>query len=112
LSDRWGPTARAPVDGDTTVSTGHDDVAIAVEDRGSNTASVNGVLDVAATRISRLGSGHARIPPCASPVTRNGWSSVGGRIVDSRKPWPRYDAMTSVARSSTVTVPVPPAAMM
>ena len=27
------------------------------------------VEPLAATRISRLGSGHARIPPCASPVT-------------------------------------------
>src|SRR6185436_1183407 len=101
-----------PVAGEYTVSAGCGVVAVTAVDALSKIAVRNGELLVATTRANRSGTGHTRTPPRASPEITNGWSGLGGESEVSRTPWPLYDAMRSVTRSMTVTVPLPPAATM
>src|ERR1051325_7286663 len=100
LACSWLGIDVRPATEEYVVNSGVHDVAITIVDRGA-----------AIDRIPRVGSGHFRTAPRASPDSKKGKSNVGGIKEVKRNPWPRYVATSFVFRSTTAMDPFPPAAI-
>src|ERR1041385_570221 len=111
LACSWLGIDVRPATEEYVVNSGVHDVAITIVDRGTKITRRSIDLGVAIDRITRVGSGHFRTAPRASPDSKKGKSNVGGIKEVKRNPWPRYVATSFVFRSTTAMDPFPPAAI-